>query len=163
MKLNIGCEDYPLEGFENLDLPEFDMKKMPWPYKGGSISMIVMSHVLEHVPRKNAMRVLREAKRVLEPGGVIHIAVPDMDLYIDAVEDHNQFILDKFPYRSLDSLLGGGELEPRVEMRHRYLWCFGSLFYALIIVGFSDIHQVEFGKYNNPTTRGWALQVEATA
>ena len=163
MKLNIGAGSYPLEGFENLDLPEFDMKKLPWPYKGESISMIVMGHVLEHVPRKNAMKVLREAKRVLEPGGVIHIAVPDMDLYIDAVEDNNQFILDKFPYRSLDSLLGGGDGEPRIEMRHRYLWCFGSLWYALMLVGFKDIRQVEFGKYDNPTTMGWALQVEAIA
>lgn len=161
MNLNIGSGSYPLDGFENLDLPAFDMLKLPWPYK--DVEVIVMSHVLEHVPRKKAMHVLREAKRALKTGGGIHIAVPDMDLYIDAVLEDNHFILEKFPYRSLDSLLGGGELEPHPEMRHRYLWCFGSLWYALMLVGFTDIRQVEFGKYDNPTTRGWALQVEAIA
>ena len=139
------------------------MLRIPWNYETDSIEMIVLSHVLEHVRLIEARRVIPEAKRVLMPGGTIHIAVPDMDLFIHAMLDDNQFLLEKFPYKSLDSLLGGGEKEPHPEMRHRYMYCYGSLWYELTLAGFGDIHPMPFSEYDTPTTRGWALQVEATA
>ncbi len=39
--------------------------------------MIYASHVLEHFGRQTYMAVLREWRRVLAPGGILRLAVPD--------------------------------------------------------------------------------------
>lgn len=48
------------------------------PLADESVTFIYCSHVLEHLERWEARRVLSEARRVLLPGGVIRIAVPDL-------------------------------------------------------------------------------------
>ena len=48
------------------------------PIKGGSVDVVYSSHMLEHLDRNAADGFLKEAFRVLRPGGVIRIAVPDI-------------------------------------------------------------------------------------
>ena len=49
-----------------------DLEHMP--FTEGAFSVVVMKHVLEHTP--NPRLALREAHRVLQPGGALFIAVP---------------------------------------------------------------------------------------
>lgn len=55
------------------------------PFRDGSVDFLYASHLLEHLHRDEAERLIREAARVLKPGGVFRVAVPDlahaMDLY----------------------------------------------------------------------------------
>jgi predicted SAM-dependent methyltransferase len=44
----------------------------------GTVSAVYASHVLEHLSRRDVLRSLSEVYRVLEPGGEVRIAVPDM-------------------------------------------------------------------------------------
>ena len=44
------------------------------PYRDGSFSAVIFFDLLEHVPDFRAL--LRESRRVLEPGGVLHFFVP---------------------------------------------------------------------------------------
>lgn len=48
------------------------------PYPDGSVSVIYSSHMLEHLDRAEARRFMRECHRVLQKGGVLRIAVPDL-------------------------------------------------------------------------------------
>jgi len=48
-----------------------------------SADLIYASHVLEHITHKNLVNVLREWYRVLKEGGVLRLAVPDLDKIID--------------------------------------------------------------------------------
>lgn len=48
------------------------------PVPTSSVSVFYSSHVLEHLDRVDASLFLREAYRVLLPGGVIRLAVPDI-------------------------------------------------------------------------------------
>lgn len=48
------------------------------PYADGSVSVIYSSHMLEHLDRAEARRFMRECHRVLQPGGILRIAVPDL-------------------------------------------------------------------------------------
>jgi ubiquinone/menaquinone biosynthesis C-methylase UbiE len=50
----------------------------PLPFQTDTISAIYASHVLEHLYQTDAQRLLLECKRVLKPGGVIRMVVPDL-------------------------------------------------------------------------------------
>lgn len=49
----------------------------PLPYADGTVSGVYASHVLEHFSQAGVHDVLKEWVRVLKPGGVLRIAVPD--------------------------------------------------------------------------------------
>jgi len=48
------------------------------PLPAGSCDAIYSSHMLEHLDREGADAFLREALRLLRPGGVLRLAVPDL-------------------------------------------------------------------------------------
>lgn len=62
--------------FEPIDLcvPELRL-----PIADGQVSLIYCSHTLEHLEEAAAVRFLGECFRVLEPGGVMRIAIPSTD------------------------------------------------------------------------------------
>lgn len=80
MKLNIGGGDSVLEGYETVDRKngkEADLSNCN--YAPDSIDAIRASHILEHFSYADAERVLSAWLKVLKPGGVIEISVPDFD------------------------------------------------------------------------------------
>src|SRR6266481_2015573 len=52
--------------------------RRPLPFKENTFSAIYASHVLEHLYLVESQRLLAECKRVLKPGGVIRLVVPDL-------------------------------------------------------------------------------------
>jgi len=48
------------------------------PLENDSVNVVYHSHVLEHFPREKASGFLKECNRVLKPGGIIRIAIPDL-------------------------------------------------------------------------------------
>lgn len=48
------------------------------PLSDSSVEVLYSSHMLEHLERAEADRFLHEAKRILRPGGVIRLVVPDI-------------------------------------------------------------------------------------
>jgi len=84
MKLNLGAGDTPLDGYINLDIQTAD-SLFPLYQHGVNDSAfddetcleVRASHVLEHFPMAYTVEVLREWVRVLKPGGILKIAVPD--------------------------------------------------------------------------------------
>jgi predicted SAM-dependent methyltransferase len=53
-----------------------DLKK-PLPFANDSVSCIYSGELWEHLELPDAMRLTRECRRVLAPGGVLRICVPD--------------------------------------------------------------------------------------
>lgn len=84
--LHIGCGDVYSPEFINIDarpLPHvhivtenlFDLSQ----FANASVDFIYMSHLLEHVRRPDQAKVLDEMYRVLKPGGILRLGVPDFD------------------------------------------------------------------------------------
>ena len=78
LKLNLGCGAFPLQGYENLDRKNGD-EIYPLEYATGSADEIRASHVLEHFGHRDTQHIIAEWVRVLKPGGILKIAVPDFE------------------------------------------------------------------------------------
>jgi SAM-dependent methyltransferase len=75
------------------------------PFPDGDFDAVYHSHVLEHFPREGALRFLREAVRVLRPGGIMRVVVPDLEqiarVYLDKLvqgdeADHEWMLLEMY-------------------------------------------------------------------
>ncbi len=83
-KLNLGCGWDIREGYLNVDLHDFhepdlvaDVTKLD-PLPSGAYGEILAQDVLEHLPRKSSVEVLREWSRLLRAGGTLHLRVPSV-------------------------------------------------------------------------------------
>ena len=76
IRLNLGAGPYNDPRYTPLDIKTgTDVRKLP--YADGSVSEVYASHLLEHFSFRERDAVLAEWVRVLEPGGILRIAVPD--------------------------------------------------------------------------------------
>lgn len=87
IKLNLGCGDTPLQGYVNVDqsfigdeeVQEDVIAFMQYQTEANSISEIRADHLCEHLPFDMEEKFFYQAFRVLEPGGILHVLVPDLD------------------------------------------------------------------------------------
>lgn len=88
--VHIGCGKIDSPEFINIDarplahihLITDDITSLP-DFNDGTVDLIYMCHILEHVKRNDLKRVLSEMKRVLKKGGVLRLSVPDFDCLIE--------------------------------------------------------------------------------
>lgn len=94
--LNLGCGGHFDPAWTNIDIysaaPEVrahDLRR-GLPYADGSFEAVYSAHFMEHLAPAEARRLLAECQRVLKPGGVIRVVVPDLEQmarwYLDGVE-----------------------------------------------------------------------------
>lgn len=81
-KLHLGCGAKHIPGFIHIDImpgPHIDhvCSVASLPFADESVDLIYACHILEHFGRKEYEAVLQEWLRVLKPGGVLRLAVPD--------------------------------------------------------------------------------------
>ena len=81
--LEIGSGNIRLPGFETLDIIGgrnvdyvYDASK-PLPFEDNTFDLIYASHVLEHIPWYKTEEVLKEWVRILKPGGILEVWIPD--------------------------------------------------------------------------------------
>ncbi len=95
--LNLGCGQRFHPSWTNLDLQPADPSIRRWnvtqrlPFDDASFAAVYHSHLLEHLPREQALPFMRECRRVLKPGGTIRLAVPNLEaiarLYLHTLDE----------------------------------------------------------------------------
>lgn len=95
--LNVGCGSHYDDRWRNLDLFSSDPAVLQYdirkgiPFKDGEFDAVYHSHVLEHLAPYQGRKLIAECYRVLKPGGVLRIVVPDLEriarLYLAKLEN----------------------------------------------------------------------------
>lgn len=95
--LNLGCGSSFHPDWINIDFFDHDGKVIAYdlrlgiPFADCSFDVVYHSHVLEHFPQAYAARFLRECFRVLKPGGLLRVVVPNLEeiakAYLQSIED----------------------------------------------------------------------------
>ena len=87
MKLNIGCGSRILAGWTNCDIerhpeatraPEILCDARKIPLADGCAETVMAIHVFEHFYRWEADAVLQEWRRLLKPGGLLILELPNL-------------------------------------------------------------------------------------
>ena len=76
IRLNLGAGAYPLAGYVNLDI-KAGTPAYPLAYEAETVDEVRASHVLEHYSHRDVQTVVNEWARVLKPGGILRVAVPN--------------------------------------------------------------------------------------
>lgn len=156
--LNLGCGKTPAPGFCNLDYywhPGIDVcwdvtRGLPFEdgYFGGGFS----EHMLEHVDFDRALALLKECRRVLRPGGLLRLVVPDGELYLALYAAHLDGQPVQLPYAE-DDRASFAFVTPMVSVNrifrfhgHRFIWDYETLRLALLHAGFSEVWKSRFGE-----------------
>lgn len=108
LRLNLGAgtdehgnlKDIP--GFTHVDR-KFGTEVYPLAYPDACAEEVRASHILEHFGQNQVLKVLEEWTRVLKPGGILRVAVPDMGAVFAAYAAKENVPILSFTY--------GGQLD----------------------------------------------------
>jgi predicted SAM-dependent methyltransferase len=82
VRLHLGSGELPRDGWVNVDLYGVPVD-LCWnlnrslPFRNGTVEAVFHEHVLEHLRIDRGLQLTRDCFRVLKPGGVVRIAIPD--------------------------------------------------------------------------------------
>jgi SAM-dependent methyltransferase len=148
-RLNWGCGDTGEPGWINSDLkdgPGIDISadiRNGLPVDSDSLDYIVSIHALPMISYPDLVPVLEELKRMLKPGGVLRLSLPDLEKGIDAYRrgDRSYFLV---PDDDVESL--GGKLIVHMLWYGYSVTLFTPDFAEELLrnAGFSAIHHCDY-------------------
>lgn len=115
------------------------------PAETGSVDYIYSSHFVEHLYRHEAERLVAECYRVLKPGGVMRVAVPDLDYALKLMHggERHRALVNYFFVEDKKSSFA----------RHKYMYDFPLLESLLQQPGFVEIIRRAYQEGNVPDVR----------
>ena len=143
IRLNLGCGQYKLAGFTNIDQfaevnPDVVDDILNLPYQQNSVDEIYCGHVLEHFTLIEGLQALRYWHSLLKPNGIITVTVPNFDALIaeyitlpkEERIEHLQTLNDVFIYSYCQ------------RSHHKYCYNGELLSYAMHRAGFTDLEKL---------------------
>lgn len=132
--LNLGCGNHYHLAWNNLDFGARGTEVIGHnllqgvPFADNTFDAVYHSHVLEHFVAEDGQRFMSESYRVLKPGGVLRVAVPDLEQIVqvylqnldEGLKGNEQAILQhKWSLLELFDQVGrtrkGGAMGPTVD------------------------------------------------
>lgn len=159
------------------------------PFESNSVDVVYHSHLLEHLDRSVADNFVLECKRVLKPGGIHRVVVPDLENLcrkylshisacehnIDETDRHEKYVesiieqsvrkeaygtSQQHPFRRLVENLILGDARRRGET-HQWMYDRISLKTKMLKSGYSDVYEQKFNTSRISNWAKYALDVDA--
>jgi predicted SAM-dependent methyltransferase len=153
-KLQVGCGRNPLNAWLNTDLqatPEVvymdATKQLPFP--DNALDYIFTEHSFEHISYPNGVKFLKEAHRILKPGGRIRIATPDLAFLIHLYSQPDTDISRRYMKSCVNTFINDPKICTRAlvvnnffyNWGHQFIYDFEMLDYMLQAAGFKQTMQ----------------------
>jgi len=121
------------------------------PVPSDYVDVSYHSHFLEQKSYEDGIRILKEIYRVMRPGGIHRIVMPDLKKWINAYFTNDNFFFDQFRKMGVqkkdpvDWPTNGSILTGMLHgHEHKAAWDFETLYYHLDKIGFIDIRETFF-------------------
>jgi predicted SAM-dependent methyltransferase len=154
-RLNWGCGPRPVAGWTNSDLVAAPGIELRGDIRDGlrvaeaTFDYAVSIHALQEVAYLELVPVLRELRRVLKPGGVLRLGLPDLDRAIRAYveQDRGYFLV---PDDEVESL--GGKLSVQLTWygASRSLLTYDFVAELARKAGFAEVRRCAFRETGSP-------------
>lgn len=178
-QVHIGCGPCLLEGWTNIDVYPAPLSlNVLWglPFEDHSVDRVYVSHLLEHLfyPRDVAP-FLAELRRVLRPGGVLRLVVPDIEACIEAYQQRDATFFasrrESWPWWPEDATrledflayAGAGPEPGYLFEAHKYGYDFETLQRVLERAGFGAIRRCAHDASPHPALRVDHISTVASA
>jgi predicted SAM-dependent methyltransferase len=154
--VNFGCGPNTLRGWVNLDVARGDDIDIIWdlrrglPFPDESCTALFGEHVIEHVPKEDGEKLLRECYRVLQPGGVLRLSTPDAERFIRSYAGDGEFLRHPAFPDTFETPLD--RINQMMREYEQHLWAYDadSLSLTLRKAGFSRVIEQQFGQSAHP-------------
>jgi predicted SAM-dependent methyltransferase len=168
LRLHLGSGANRLPGWVNVDVlgmsPDlhWDLTRR-LPFADGAAQAVFLEHVLEHFRLADVFGLLSESRRLLAPGGIVRVSVPDFGRYLESYAGDRAFIERERPGRPT-ALLAVAEVA--LGHGHRSVWDAETLERVLAEAGFVDVEPKAFGDSkldpapDNPQREGESVYAE---
>jgi predicted SAM-dependent methyltransferase len=162
-QLHIGCGSVRLDGWLHIDCCKIEgVTDLIWDVSQGfpflseqSCSLIYNEHFLEHLSIEKGCQFLAECYHVLQPGGVVRIAMPSLEYTVTKYQSDNWKEQDWLTWKEYQFIKTRAEML-NIAMRwwgHQWLYDREELHRRLKEAGFTIIRDREWGKSDIPELR----------
>lgn len=152
IQLYLGSGKRFIPGFTHVDLDNYphldykhDIANLPM-FANNSADLIYTSHSFEYFDRTEGEKVLKEWHRILKPGGVLRIAVPDFEAIVKIYLKYNKDLGHKGILGPLYGKMLIKEKGKNKTIYHKTTYDFKSLKKVLQSAGFKKIHRYNWEK-----------------
>lgn len=150
IRLHLGSGGEPKAGWVNIDLVG-DPVDVAWnlasplPFQSASVDAVFHEHLLEHLPLRDGAALMQECYRILKPGGILRVGVPDAGKLIRSYAGDREYLKKRYPDWPT-AMVAVQEL----FYRHRHCAMFDNETLRLFFTasGFSEPKEREYGDSN---------------
>lgn len=142
--INLNYEWYP-----KIDLT-LDITKQKLPIINSKLDGVYSEHVIEHLPPESLPFVFSEIRRVLKPGGVLRLVIPDAGLYLDIYSKLANGQVAVFPGHNHEWTAMEHVNRVFRDYGHLYAYDYPTLYKLLDKAGFIDINVCQHRNGRDP-------------
>jgi predicted SAM-dependent methyltransferase len=104
IRLHLGSGGERKAGWVNVDLLGDPVEvawnlAIPLPFEPASVDAVFHEHLLEHMPLRAGAALMRECYRVLKPGGILRVGVPDAGKLVRSYAGDRAYLEERHPGR----------------------------------------------------------------
>lgn len=169
LKVHFGSGGEHKDGWVNMDFVG-DPVEVAWnlareiPFDDASVDAIFHEHLLEHIPLHAGVGLMDESFRILKPGGILRVGVPNAGELLRSYVGDGSYLESLHPGRPTRML---GVQELFYWHRHTTMFDDDTLVLLFRVAGFPSPRVCEFGETDldeapdTPRRRAETLYVEA--